>query len=198
MILSASENKHEDDASMSAIKKEIYRNRMKVDGKVLIARFAIKQFFHSDFGDFIYEFEKKITECLSNAFQTIRAVKESFKRSEQYQYQRRVNDELVMHIELNADEYPANMPDQYIGFKETEVSTGVFRDDEKLVRIYTDVSSGIDVPVMMHIRFTSTGGGILCESSHGTYASRTAGGRVKICDRTELIREAFDELRDCV
>lgn len=58
-ILAASESLPEYDEFQKGLRKEIYQNRMSVDGKVLIARYALKQFFHSDFGDFIYEFEKK-------------------------------------------------------------------------------------------------------------------------------------------
>ena len=144
---------------------------MSVEGKVLIARFALKQFFHSDFGDFILEFEKSISKCLNTSLQIIKSVKNSFNRLGQYQYQRRVKDDLTLHLDLNTDEYPACMPDLYIGFKESEGTTGVYRDDEKIIRLYTGVSSGKDVPVMMTVRFTGCDGSVLSESSHGTFCS---------------------------
>lgn len=198
LILSASKPLPHYDAFQLQLRKEIYQNRMRVDGKVLIARYALKQFFHSDFGDFISEFEKKISECLNNALQMIKSVKASFNRFGQYQYQRRVNDELTLHLELNTDQYPVCMPDLYIGFKESEGTTGVYCDDEKLISLYTSVSSGDDVPVMMNVRFTGSDGSVMCESSHGTFSSVSACGRVKICDRGVLLHEAIEELRDGV
>lgn len=194
LILAGSVPESEHDA----LRKEIYQNRMSVDGKVLIARFALKQFFHSDFGDFIYEFEKNISECLNISLQVIKSVKDSFNRLGQYQYQRPVNDELTLNLELNTDEYPACMPDLYIGFKESDGTTGVYRDDEKLIHLYTCVSSGKDVPVMMNVRFTGIDGSVLCESSHGTFCSVGPTGRVQICDRVALVHEAIEELRDVV
>ena len=197
-ILAASESLPEYDEFQKGLRKEIYQNRMSVDGKVLIARYALKQFFHSDFGDFIYEFEKKITECLFNYLQVIKSVKNSFHSLGQYQYHRRVNHELMLHLELNTDEYPACMPDLYIGFNESEGTTGAYCDDEKLIRLYTCVSSGHDVPVMMNVRFTGSDGSVKCESSHGTFSSVGPCGRVQICDRAALIHEAIEEFRDGV
>ncbi|ENR9964145.1 hypothetical protein ACEXTD_003135 [Salmonella enterica] len=197
-ILSASEPlSHYDDFQLR-LRKEIYQNSMRVDGKVLIARYALKQFFHSDFGDFIYEFEKKISECLNNSLQMIKSVKDSFNRLGQYQYHRRVNHELMLHLELNTDGYPACMPDLYIGFEESERTTGVYCDDEKLISLYTYASSGEGLPVTMNVRFTGSDGRVVGESSYGTFSSVEACGRVKIIDRVVLIHEAIEELRDGV
>ncbi|EAN4326875.1 hypothetical protein EG703_04505 [Salmonella enterica] len=198
LILSGSETLPHYDTFQQQLRKQIYQNRMSVDGKVLIARYALKQFFHSDFRDFINEFEKKISECLNNSLQMIKSVKDSFNRLGHFQYQRRVNDELTLHLELNTDEYPACMPDLYIGFKESEGTSGVYCDDEKLIRLYTCVSSGDNVPVMMNVRFIGSDGSVMCESSHGTFSSVIASGRVKICDRALLIHEAIEELREAV
>ncbi|EMV8788379.1 hypothetical protein AADS61_002864, partial [Escherichia coli] len=124
LILAGSVPESEHDSIDPVLRKEIYQNRMSVEGKVLIARFALKQFFHSDFGDFILEFEKSISKCLNTSLQIIKSVKNSFNRLGQYQYQRRVKDDLTLHLDLNTDEYPACMPDLYIGFKESEGTTG--------------------------------------------------------------------------
>lgn len=198
LILAGSVPESEHDSIDPVLRKEIYQKRMSVEGKVLIARFALKQFFHSDFGDFILEFEKSISKCLNTSLQIIKSVKNSFNRLGQYQYQRRVKDDLTLHLDLNTDEYPACMPDLYIGFKEFEGTTGVYRDDEKIIRLYTGVSSGKDVPVMMTVRFTGSDGSVLSESSHGTFCSVGPTGRVQVCDRVALVQEAVEELRDVV
>ncbi len=85
-----------------------------------------------------------------------------------------------------------------LGFKESEGTTGVYRDDEKIIRLYTGVSSGKDVPVMMTVRFTGCDGSVLSESSHGTFCSVGPTGRVQVCDRVALVQEAVEELRDVV
>ncbi|EIA2079769.1 hypothetical protein K5P46_004447, partial [Escherichia coli] len=69
LILAGSVPESEHDSIDPVLRKEIYQNRMSVEGKVLIARFALKQFFHSDFGDFILEFEKSISKCLNTSLQ---------------------------------------------------------------------------------------------------------------------------------
>jgi len=198
MVLKASEPLPEHDAFQRGLRKEIYQNSMKVDGEIRIARYALKNFFHSDFGDFIFEFEKKITECLFNSLRMINSVKDSFNRLGQFKYQRRVNDELMMNLELDTEKYPACMPDLYIDFKESEGTTGVYCDDEKIISLYTTVASDIDVPVMMNVRFTGNQGRVMYESSHGTFSSLGTAGRVKIFDRTALVKKAVEELRDGV
>lgn len=198
LILKGSAPESVDDAIDPSLRKKIYQNRMSVDGKVLIARFALKQFFYSDFGDFIHEFEKSISRCLNVSLQVIKSVKDSFNRLEKYRYQRRVTDVLTMNIELNTDEYPACMPDLYIRFNESEGTTGVYRDDEKLIELYTCVSSGKDVPVISTVRFTGSEGSALYRSSQSTFCSVGPTGRVQICDRATLVHKAIEELRDVV
>ncbi|HHA5278102.1 TPA: hypothetical protein ACOM2F_003526, partial [Escherichia coli] len=60
MIINDCEELSKANSSTDAI-RNLYLDKMKVDGKVLVAKFALKQFFHSDFGDFISFVEKRIT-----------------------------------------------------------------------------------------------------------------------------------------
>lgn len=48
MIINDCEELSKANSSTDAI-RNLYLDKMKVDGKVLVAKFALKQFFHSDF-----------------------------------------------------------------------------------------------------------------------------------------------------
>lgn len=70
MIINDCEELSKANSSTDAI-RNLYLDKMKVDGKVLVAKFALKQFFHSDFGDFISFVEKRITDCLNETLRII-------------------------------------------------------------------------------------------------------------------------------
>ncbi|EEQ5120465.1 hypothetical protein GOP32_004851, partial [Escherichia coli] len=166
-------------------------------GKVLVAKFALKQFFHSDFGDFISFVEKRITDCLNETLRIIKAVEHGFVRVGQHKINRRINDDLKLCIDFNTDDYPANMPDIYIKFNDTFDGNGaLYCDNDALISLYTDVASIINVPVMMEVRLINKRGRVVCDSSHSTYVSLESNDRYRVTDRTLLITEAFDDFRN--
>lgn len=176
--------------------RNLYLDKMKVDGKVLVAKFALKQFFHSDFYDFISFVEKEITVCLNETLRIINAVEHAFRHVGQHKINRRINDDLQLCIDLNTEKYPANMPDVYIKFNDTNGGNGaLYCDSDALISLYTNVASLTNVPVMMEVTMTDKRGRVICDSSHATFVSLDTHGRYKIIDRTLLIAEAFEDFR---
>ncbi|EIX6331326.1 hypothetical protein MKT93_004456, partial [Salmonella enterica subsp. enterica] len=166
MIINDCEELSKANSSTDAI-RNLYLDKMKVDGKVLVAKFALKQFFHSDFGDFISFVEKRITDCLNETLRIIKAVEHGFVRVGQHKINRRINDDLKLCIDFNTDDYPANMPDIYIKFNDTFDGNGaLYCDNDALISLYTDVASIINVPVMMEVRLINKRGRVVCDSSH--------------------------------
>lgn len=176
--------------------KEEYLKLMAIDGKVLIARYALQEFFKSEVLDFLRYFEQRMTERLRQAYQILVAVQDEFCRMGRYEYNRRINDDLKLNIALSVDEYPASMPDCYIDFIETDETTGVVRNDVALIDMYNNVSKGSEVPVTMHITLIDNKGDVVDETCHGTFATRTDSGFVKILDRSEIMKTAFEQFRD--
>lgn len=196
MIINDCEELSKANSSTDAI-RNLYLDKMKVDGKVLVAKFALKQFFHSDFGDFISFVEKRITDCLNETLRIIKAVEHGFVRVGQHKINRRINDDLKLCIDFNTDDYPANMPDIYIKFNDTFDGNGaLYCDNDALISLYTDVASIINVPVMMEVRLINKRGRVVCDSSHSTYVSLESNDRYRVTDRTLLITEAFDDFRN--
>lgn len=196
MILNDCEELSKANSSSGSI-RNLYLDKMKVDGKVLVARFALRQFFHSDFGDFISFVEKRITVCLQETLRIIKAVEHAFERVGQHKINRRINDDLKLCIDFNTDEYPANMPDTYLKFNDTFDGNGaLYCDNDALISLYTDVASIINVPVMMEVSLINKRGRVVCNSSHSTYVSLESNDRYTVTDRTLLITEAFDDFRN--
>lgn len=140
MIINDCEGLSKENSSADAI-RNLYLDKMNVDGRVLVAKFALKQFFHSDFGDFISFVEKEITVCLNETLRIIKSVEHAFVRVGQHKIKRRINDGLKLSIDFSTDEYPANMPDVYIKFTETNDGNGaLYCDNDALIALYTNVA----------------------------------------------------------
>lgn len=196
MIINDCEELSKENSSADAI-RNLYLDKMNVDGRVLVAKFALKQFFHSDFGDFISFVEKEITVCLNETLRIIKSVEHAFVRVGQHKIKRRINDGLKLSIDFSTDEYPANMPDVYIKFTETNDGNGaLYCDNDALIALYTNVASLTNVPVMMEVTLIDKRERVICESSHSTYVSLDSHGRYKVIDRTLLINEAFEDFRN--
>lgn len=70
------------------------------------------------------------------------------------------------------------------------------RNDETIINIFNNVADESYVPALMYILFTDEDGAEISSSYMNTYASKGKDGKVKISDRTMLLRDAFHELKE--
>ncbi|MFP1463963.1 hypothetical protein ACLB1E_34855 [Escherichia coli] len=101
MIINDCEELSKANSSTDAI-RNLYLDKMKVDGKVLVAKFALKQFTIQLY--VVHSKELQYNETL----RIIKAVEHGFVRVGQHKINRRTNNNLKLCIDFNTDDYPAN------------------------------------------------------------------------------------------
>ncbi|MDT9425149.1 hypothetical protein MXS87_22945 [Escherichia coli] len=126
MIINDCEELSKANSSTDAI-RNLYLDKMKVDGKVLVAKFALKQFFIPTLVTLSHLSRKELQIVLMKLM-IIKAVEHGFVLG-QHKINRRINDDLKLCIDFNIDDYPANMPDIYIKFNDTFDGNGALYCD---------------------------------------------------------------------
>lgn len=187
----------QDEGFESGYDREKYNELMKIDDRVLIARFALKQFWESDFSNFLNYVTDSITECLQRAYSTLGDMSLAFYRMSEHSYSRRINDEYTLTISLDEDSYQREISDSYM--EEVVSTTGkvvLKRNDEWLINIYNSVADESDVPMTACVRILNEDDEVVSEIYRGTYVSLQPNGYLKIGDRGEIVREAFAQLRE--
>lgn len=189
---------HSNDSSQrSGYDLVTYNNLMQVDGEVHIARFALQKFWDTEFNAFVEYLQEYLSDSLRRAYETFSSISLAFYSLSDYEYSRRINNGLTLTITLEEEDHPLDLVDCYMD-EETLPSGEVIqkRNDETIINIFNNVADESYVPALMYILFTDEDGAEISSSYMNTYASKGKDGKVKISDRTILLREAFHELKE--
>ncbi|EFR0233212.1 hypothetical protein HZM05_002774 [Salmonella enterica] len=122
--------------------REEYKRLMEVDGQVLIARFALEQFWNTHFIGLINYVSNEITSGLYEAYRTFSDIIMAAYTFSEYSYSRRINDELSLHISLQEDDLDEQLSDCYMDEitlpSEGELSPHISIQDNDLDEQLTD------------------------------------------------------------
>ncbi|EEX1006234.1 hypothetical protein D3981_004214 [Escherichia coli] len=187
----------QDERYGSGYDREKYNELMKIDDRVLIARFALEQFWESDFSNFLSYITDSITDCLRRAYNTLGDMSLAYYRMSEYSYSRRINDEYTLTISLEEDNYQEKITDCYM--EDVVLPNGKVvskRNDEYLISIFNSVADESSVPMTACVRILDEDDEVVSELYRHTYASLQPNGYLKIGERGEIVREAFDQLRN--
>lgn len=188
---------HSNDSSQrSGYDLVAYNNLMQVDGEVHIARFALQKFWDTEFNSFVEYLQDYLSESLYRAYETFSNISMAFYGLNDYEYSRRISDGLTLTITLEEEDHPFDYVDTYMD--DETLPTGKVirkRNDETIINIFNNVADESEIPALMFILFTGEDGVEVSSSYMGTYVTKGKDGKLKIADRTSLLREAFHDLR---
>lgn len=179
--------------------REEYKKLMEVDGQVLIARFALEQFWNTHFIGLINYVSDEITSGLHDAYRTFSDISMAAYTFSEYSYSRRITDELSLHISLQEDDFDDQLTDCYMD--ETTLPSGkvvLRRNNESIIDIYESYAAKSYFHMVAHVRVLDQDGEVVNELYQGVNVSELTGGRVKIHDRQDLIYEVFSTLRKLI
>ena len=80
--------------------RDEYNRLMQVDGQVMIARFALQQFWDTHFIGLITFVSESITSSLYKAYETFSDISLACYKLSEYSYSRSINSELTLNISL--------------------------------------------------------------------------------------------------
>ncbi|EKA1638940.1 hypothetical protein OJ405_002431 [Salmonella enterica] len=179
--------------------REEYKRRMEVDGQVLIARFALEQFWNTHFIGLINYVSDEITSGLYEAYRTFSDIIMAAYTFSEYSYSRRINDELSLHISLQEDDLDEQLSDCYMD--EITLPSGkvvLRRNNESIIGIYESYAAKSYFHMVACARVLDQDGEVITELYQGVNVSELACGRIKIHDRQDLIYEVFANLRKLI
>ncbi|HGB6041993.1 TPA: hypothetical protein ACIVWC_004388, partial [Salmonella enterica subsp. diarizonae serovar 61:l,v:z35] len=179
--------------------REEYKRLMEVDGQVLIARFALEQFWNTHFIGLINYVSDEITSGLYEAYRTFSDIIMAAYTFSEYSYSRRINDELSLHISLQEDDWDEQLSDCYMD--ETTLPSGkvvLRRNNESIISIYESYAAKSYFHMVACARVLDQDGEVVTELYQGVNVSELASGRIKIHDRQDLIYEVFANLRKLI
>lgn len=179
--------------------REEYKKLMEVGGQVLIARFALEQFWNTHFIGLINYVSDEITSGLHEAYRTFSDIIMAAYTFSEYSYSRRINDELSLHISLQENDFDEQLTDCYMD--ETTLPSGkvvLRRNNESIIGIYESYAAKSYFHMVACVRVLDQDGEVVTELYQGVNVSELAGGRIKIHDRQDLIYEVFANLRDLI
>lgn len=179
--------------------REEYKRLMEVDGQVLIARFALEQFWNSHFIGLINYVSDEITSRLYKVYSTFSDISMAAYTFSEYSYTRCITDELSLHITLEEDDFEEQLIHCYMD--ETTLPTGkvvLRRNNETIIGIYEGYASQSYFNMVANVKVLDTDGEVVTELYQGVSVSELSGGRIKIHDRQELISEIFTNLREFI
>lgn len=186
----------DEDGNKVGVAKDIYRELMEIDGAVLIARFALKQFFESEVLDFISEVESNISTCLYRAYNTFSEIDMQVFQVSGHTFTRRINDDLSLRISLEESGMTDDISDCY--FDEVELSNGkqVYRRNNDLIKsIFKSAVEGKNTYAYLKIDILDSDDCDVYQSWHHTYVERKDSGRIVISELKRYVREAILEFR---
>ncbi|EGE2355176.1 hypothetical protein DL738_20505 [Escherichia coli] len=179
--------------------REEYKRLMEVDGQVLIARFALEQFWNTHFIGLINYVSDEITSGLYEAYRTFSDIIMAAYTFSEYSYSRRINDELSLHISLQEDDLDEQLSDCYMD--EITLPSGkvvLRRNNESIIGIYESYAAKSYFHMVACARVLDQDGEVITELYQGVNVSELACGRIKIHDRQDLIYEVFANLRKLI
>ncbi|EAN4326874.1 hypothetical protein EG703_04500 [Salmonella enterica] len=188
-----------DSTQLGGYDREEYKRLMEVDGQVLIARFALEQFWNTHFIGLINYVSDEITSGLYEAYRTFSDIIMASYTFSEYSYSRRINDELSLHISLQEDDWDEQLSDCYMD--ETTLPSGkvvLRRNNESIISIYESYAAKSYFHMVACARVLDQDGEVVTELYQGVNVSELAGGRIKIHDRQDLIYEVFANLRKLI
>ena len=189
-------NRSSDESQRSGYDLGTYNHLMQVNGEVHIARFALQKFWDTEFNTFVEYLQDSLTESLYRAYETFSNISMAFYGLSDYRYSRQITDGLTLTITLEEENCPFEYVDCYMD--EVTFPSGkviLKRNNETVINIFNNVADESDIPALMHILFTDENEVEVSSSYSGTCVSKGKDGKLKIADRTNLLREAFSEFR---
>lgn len=167
-----------------------YINLMQVDGEVLIARFVLLKFWHSDFADFIDFIRASLNNQITDIADALWSINYALQKCYNFEYKRRINSELYLKMTFSADDWFENE-----AFMDSVTLTDgnhkLVRNDERLLRFFENASKGIKLPVTLNFNFFDKSDNQIVSFSTASYVTCVRRGRYLIEDYRDLVHKAF-------
>jgi len=186
------------DASQSkGYDRDEYIRLMQVDGRVMIARFALQQFWDTHFLGLITFVSESITSSLYDAYKTFSDISMARFTLSEYSYSRCINSELTLNISIKEDDFIDDLSDCYM--EDVTLSSGRVisrRNNDFIISIYESYAAASHIPMIATLEVVDEYGDVVTDLCQTVYVSELTGGRIKIHDRNILVSEVFENLRN--
>ncbi|HFU3583505.1 TPA: hypothetical protein ACGQRP_005634, partial [Escherichia coli] len=177
--------------------RDEYNRLMQVDGQVMIARFALQQFWDTHFIGLITFVSESITSSLYKAYETFSDISLACYKLSEYSYSRSINSELTLNISLKENDFCEDLSDCYM--EDEALPSGRVisrRNNDSIISIYESYAAASYIPMIASLEVVDEYGEVVTDLCHTVYVSELTGGRIKIHDRNDLVSEVFDNLRN--
>ncbi len=171
-----------------------YTRLMQVDGEVLISRFVLEKFWHSDFADFIDFIRDSLNNQMKEIADALWAISYSLKKCYHYEYRRRINAAFNLKVTFSAEDWFEY--ERFLDFITlTDGTNELRRNDERILCFFEKAAKGKNLPVTVNFDFVDNSGNEITSYSTASYVTSVRRGRFQVVDYRDLVREAFDDFR---